>query len=73
MTVMDAIRRRFSVRKFKPDEIEDEKLERVLEGARLAPLSAQPAGMALRGRARSAMRAAFRGRQRQRFVAEARR
>lgn len=37
MTVMDAIRRRFSVRKFKPDEIEDEKLERVLEGARLAP------------------------------------
>lgn len=37
MTVMDAIRHRFSVRKFKPYEIEDEKLDRVLEGARLAP------------------------------------
>ncbi len=37
MTVMEAIRRRFSVRKFKDYEIEEEKLERVLEGARLAP------------------------------------
>lgn len=37
MTVMDAIRQRFSVRKFKPFEIEEEKLNRVLEAARLAP------------------------------------
>lgn len=37
MDVMDAIRQRFSVRKFKKYEIEDSKLERVLEAARLAP------------------------------------
>ncbi len=37
MTVMEAIGRRFSVRKFKPYEIEDDRLERVLEAARLAP------------------------------------
>ena len=37
MDVMDAIRERYSVRKFKPYEIAEEKLERVLEAARLAP------------------------------------
>ena len=37
MDVMDAIQQRFSVRKFKDYEIEEEKLERVLEAARLAP------------------------------------
>jgi nitroreductase len=37
MDVMDAIRQRFSVRKFKDYEIEESKLERVLEAARLAP------------------------------------
>ena len=37
MTVMEAIKNRFSVRKFKSYEIEKEKLERVLEAARLAP------------------------------------
>lgn len=37
MDVMDAIRERFSVRSYKHYEIEPEKLERVLEAARLAP------------------------------------
>lgn len=37
MDVMDAIRQRFSVRSFKDYEIEEEKLERVMEAARLAP------------------------------------
>lgn len=37
MDVMDAIQQRFSVRKFKEYEIEDEKLEKVIEAARLAP------------------------------------
>jgi len=37
MTVMEAIRQRFSVRKFKEFEIEEERLDRVLEAARLAP------------------------------------
>ncbi|MGI5818599.1 MAG: nitroreductase family protein [Armatimonadota bacterium] len=37
MDVMDAIRQRFSVRKFKSYDIEDERIERVLEAARLAP------------------------------------
>ncbi len=37
MDVMDAVRQRFSVRKFKEYDIEDSKLERVLEAARLAP------------------------------------
>lgn len=37
MDVMDAIRQRFSVRKYKDYEIESAKLERVLEAARLAP------------------------------------
>lgn len=37
MDVMDAIRQRFSVRKFKSYELEDSKLDRVMEAARLAP------------------------------------
>jgi nitroreductase len=37
MDVMDAIEQRFSVRKFKDYEIEESKLRRVLEAARLAP------------------------------------
>jgi nitroreductase len=37
MDVMDAIRARFSVRSFKHYDIEDSKLERVMEAARLAP------------------------------------
>ncbi|MEA3400383.1 MAG: nitroreductase family protein [Armatimonadota bacterium] len=37
MDVMEAIRERFSVRKFKHYEIEEGKLETVLEAARLAP------------------------------------
>ncbi len=36
MDVMDAIQQRFSVRKFKDYDIEDERLERVIEAARLA-------------------------------------
>ena len=37
VTVMEAIQERFSVRSFKPYEIEDDKLARVMEAARLAP------------------------------------
>ncbi len=37
MDVIAAIQRRFSVRKYGPYELEDEKLKRVLEAARLAP------------------------------------
>jgi len=37
MDVMDAIQKRFSVRRFKNYEIEESKLERVIEAARLAP------------------------------------
>ncbi|MFW6437572.1 MAG: nitroreductase family protein [Armatimonadota bacterium] len=37
MDVMDAIQQRFSVRKFKDYEVEQKKIERVLEAARLAP------------------------------------
>jgi len=37
VTVMEAIRQRFSVRSFKDYEIEETKLARVLEAARLAP------------------------------------
>ena len=37
MEVTAAIQQRFSVRKYKPYDLEDEKLERVLEAARLAP------------------------------------
>ena len=37
MTVMEAIEQRFSVRSFKKYEIEEDKLARVMEAARLAP------------------------------------
>jgi len=37
MDVVDAIQQRFSVRKFKSYELEDSKLDRVMEAARLAP------------------------------------
>ena len=37
MTVMEAIQNRRSVRSYKPDPVEKEKLERILEAGRLAP------------------------------------
>ena len=37
MTVFEAIRQRFSVRAYKDQPVEEEKLQRVLEAARLAP------------------------------------
>ncbi|HQF52478.1 MAG TPA: nitroreductase family protein [Thermoleophilia bacterium] len=37
MDVFEAIERRYSVRSYKPDPVEDEKLSRVLEAARQAP------------------------------------
>lgn len=40
MDYEDLIRTRYSVRAYKPDAIEDDKLERVLEAARLAPTAA---------------------------------
>ena len=39
MTVREAIENRYSVRAYKPDHIEEEKLELVLDAARLAPSS----------------------------------
>lgn len=40
MEFYDVIRRRRSVRKYKKDEVEEEKLERILDSARLAPSAA---------------------------------
>ncbi|HDT13419.1 MAG TPA: nitroreductase [Candidatus Aminicenantes bacterium] len=40
MDLQKLIRARYSVRAYKPDPIEDEKLERILEAARLAPTAA---------------------------------
>lgn len=40
MEFMELIRRRYSVRAYKPDEVEKEKLEQILEAARLAPTAA---------------------------------
>lgn len=40
MNFQALIRARYSVRAYKPDPVEDEKLERVLEAARLAPTAA---------------------------------
>jgi nitroreductase len=40
MEFYDLIQRRYSVRAYKPDEVEAEKLQRVLEAARLAPTAA---------------------------------
>jgi nitroreductase len=37
MEYFDVIRQRYSVRAYKPDAVEDEKLRKVLEAARLAP------------------------------------
>lgn len=37
MTVMEAIQKRYSVRSYRTDPVEQEKLDRVLEAARLAP------------------------------------
>jgi len=40
MEFSDLIRQRYSVRAYKPDPVEDDKLEAVLEAARLAPTAA---------------------------------
>ena len=40
MEFSELIRERYSVRAYKPDAVEEEKLERVLEAARLAPTAA---------------------------------
>jgi nitroreductase len=40
MDVFEAIEKRYSVRGYKPDPVEDEKLRRVLEAARQAPTAA---------------------------------
>ncbi|MFN2289969.1 MAG: nitroreductase family protein [Anaerolineae bacterium] len=40
MEFSELIRNRYSVRAYKPDAVEEEKLERVLEAARLAPTAA---------------------------------
>ena len=40
MEFSDLIRNRYSVRAYKPDAVEEEKLDRVLEAARLAPTAA---------------------------------
>jgi nitroreductase len=37
---LELIRRRYSVRAYKPDPVEEEKLEQILEAARLAPTAA---------------------------------
>ena len=40
MEFQQLIRKRYSVRAYKPDPVEDEKLQQVLEAARLAPTAA---------------------------------
>lgn len=40
MDYFDLIQKRYSVRAYKPDPVDDEKLDRVLEAARLAPTAA---------------------------------
>lgn len=40
MDFMELIRKRYSVRAYKPDPVEDEKLSQVLDAARLAPTAA---------------------------------
>jgi nitroreductase len=37
MEILELIKKRYSVRKYKPDQVEDDKLEAVLEAARFAP------------------------------------
>jgi len=41
MEVFEAIQQRYSVRRYRPQPVEPEKLERVLEAARLAPSAAR--------------------------------
>lgn len=38
MSFMELVKKRYSVRSYKPDPVEKEKLEMVLEAARLRPL-----------------------------------
>ncbi|MGZ5439744.1 MAG: nitroreductase family protein, partial [Candidatus Aminicenantales bacterium] len=40
MKFQELITKRYSVRAYKPDPVEDEKLARVLEAARIAPTAA---------------------------------
>ncbi|MBI2848343.1 MAG: nitroreductase family protein [Chloroflexi bacterium] len=40
MSFLDLARKRYSVRAYKPDPVEDEKLQQVMEAARLAPTAA---------------------------------
>lgn len=40
MALLDLLRKRYSVRAYKPDVVEHEKLQKVLEAARLAPTAA---------------------------------
>ena len=40
MQFSELVKKRYSVRSYKPDPIEDDKLEQVLEAARLAPTAA---------------------------------
>jgi nitroreductase len=40
MAFMELVKKRYSVRGYKPDPVEEEKLEQVLEAARLAPTAA---------------------------------
>ena len=40
MSFMELVKKRYSVRSYKPDPVEKEKLEMVLEAARLAPTAA---------------------------------
>ena len=47
MSFREMIKKRYSVRSYKPDPVEKEKLEMILEAARLAPTAAnrQPIGL----------------------------
>ena len=47
MDFMELVRTRYSVRAYKPDPVEDEKLQQVLEAARLAPTGANRQGFQL--------------------------
>lgn len=44
MSVLETIANRYSVRSYKPDAVEDEKLGKILEAARLAPTAANRQG-----------------------------
>ena len=47
MDFMELVKTRYSVRAYKPDPVEDEKLQQVLEAARLAPTGANRQGFQL--------------------------